>query len=361
MSERDFHTDEGIEQHFEDDDEMDPFVAATTDKIDFLVEHRFPEVSDEVGLIISRAQLRYGLRPDHPDIANAIYKQMGSAVTLDDLEGISERELERLRQRATEEGEDAVIIEAIAVWALEWENYQQELIELEPDELMKRYSAAASMVDAELQEMDARHDILSFINEPNARADFEYWGALPSWTLHEAVALSFDKNPEQVNLDSIKKYRAVASHSPFVRQFMQRLHLVERAVAAGHLESLTSPKNFSRWAFTEKLPLGTDFSIWADSNSHRTNSRSAQGDAETWSDARIKTTMYKIFIGMAVAKYQLAPNFDPAERTSAFIQIAEDLDAVGLAVDVKTLRKHAKLAMELFALSDNSPTIRKLR
>ena len=349
MSERDFHTDEGIEQHFEDDDELDPFVAAITDRIDFLVEHRFPEVSDEIGLIISRAQLRYGFQPDHPDVANAIFKQMGSSVTLDDLEGISDKELERLRQRITEVGEEAAVLEAIAVWALEWEQYQQELIELEPDELMKLYSEATSKVDAELQEMDARHDILSFINEPNARADFEYWGALPSWTLHEAVALSFDKNPEQVNLDAIKKYRAVASHSPFVRQFMQRLHLVERAVAAGYLESLPSPRKFSRWAFAENLPLGTDFSIWAHSGSHGDVDYSVQSGADTWSDPRVRSTLYKMFFGMAVAKYGLDPELKLDERSPVYSQIAADLLAVGLEVDKKTVRKHAKLARQVFA------------
>jgi hypothetical protein len=361
MNERDFQTDNDIEHHFGDDDELDPLSAAMADKIDFLVDDRFPGVADDIGLIISRAQLRYGFEPKHPEVVKAIHKQMGSKVKLDDLEGISDVEMNRLRQRALEDGEDSTILEAIGVWAMQWESYQQELIDLEPSELMERYSAAVASVEAELHEMDARHDVLSFINEPNARADFEYWGVLPSWTLHEAVALSFDKNPEQVNLESIKKYRAVASHSPFVRQFMQRLHLVERAVAAGHLENLTSPRNFSRWALTENLPLGTDFSIWAHSNSHGGADHSVQNGDDAWSDPRVRSTLYKMFFGMAVAKYGLDPQFGADDRSPVFSRIAADLLAVGLEVDTKTVRKHAKLARGVFSNMVTPPAIRAKR
>ncbi len=43
-----------------------------------------------------------------------------------------------------------------------------------------------------------------FYNQPSADADFVYWSIMADWTLDEAIALSFGKNPKIVNWDMVQ-------------------------------------------------------------------------------------------------------------------------------------------------------------
>jgi hypothetical protein len=48
-----------------------------------------------------------------------------------------------------------------------------------------------------------------FFNQPTAFADFDHWSRAAHWTLEEAAALSFGRNPEVVNSKVISPQRLV--------------------------------------------------------------------------------------------------------------------------------------------------------
>lgn len=77
------------------------------------------------------------------------------------------------------------------------------------------------------REEDAR-----FFNRPGAQADYTHWSRAAYWTLEEAVALSFGKNPRVVNWKTIEFHLGV---SPFVASYRDIRHLANRAKLLGQL------------------------------------------------------------------------------------------------------------------------------
>ena len=73
------------------------------------------------------------------------------------------------------------------------------------------------LYQAELIKQYEDDDQKRFFNLPNAAADFEYWSKMAHWTLDEALALSFGKNPKVVSWKSLEKI--ISYTSPFVLQF----------------------------------------------------------------------------------------------------------------------------------------------
>jgi hypothetical protein len=69
----------------------------------------------------------------------------------------------------------------------------------------------------------------AFFDQPEAVADFEFWSKMPSWTLDEATALSFGKNPDIVSGSSMEQYPQ--QYSSFARAYMQRRRLLRRLLS----------------------------------------------------------------------------------------------------------------------------------
>lgn len=88
--------------------------------------------------------------------------------------------------------------------------YRKELESLPGEEVKKLY-------DREVVINSIENDKTKFFNKPEAQADFEYWSKMSHWTLDEAIALSFGKNPKVVYWKRIEK---ILSHtSPFVQDY----------------------------------------------------------------------------------------------------------------------------------------------
>ncbi len=88
--------------------------------------------------------------------------------------------------------------------------------------------------------------------QPQSAADFEYWAKMPVWTLNEAIALSFGKNPDQVDWDLIEIYRKV---SPIAQDFWNCRRLVLRYQATGQLSDRTYPTDYIEWAQLTETPI----------------------------------------------------------------------------------------------------------
>ena len=89
-----------------------------------------------------------------------------------------------------------------------------------------------------------------FFNQPQSLANFRYWAKAAYWTLEEATALSFGKNPGVVNSESVKPH---AGYSPFPADYARLKELVERArdfrqISDRQIGDKVTPSEFIAWA-----------------------------------------------------------------------------------------------------------------
>jgi hypothetical protein len=112
----------------------------------------------------------------------------------------------------------------------------QNLFEREKSKLVKEMSAKLK------EEEQAR-----YFNQPYSDADFNYWGKMPYWTIDEAIALSFGKNPELVNWSKLIEERFIPQ-SPFIEKFLRTLKLAQRAIIAKQISEPVWPGAFIAWA-----------------------------------------------------------------------------------------------------------------
>lgn len=132
------------------------------------------------------------------------------------------------------------------------EKYQSELQALDPDELANRISQQRKR-DEIAAALKARQDEANRpYNRPEGNADFEYWAKMSTWTIDEAVALSFGKNPKYA---SWKYIQSIANVSQFARDYAAKREIVVRAKEAGQLRDFTYPNVFLAWAKRMRLAV----------------------------------------------------------------------------------------------------------
>jgi rhodanese-related sulfurtransferase len=84
-----------------------------------------------------------------------------------------------------------------------------------------------------------------FFNHSVSEADFERWSKLADWTIDEAIALSFGKDPDVVNWKLVQNY---GGRSGFADQYLKRRQLALRAVRQHQLDDPVTPGCFLAWA-----------------------------------------------------------------------------------------------------------------
>ena len=89
-----------------------------------------------------------------------------------------------------------------------------------------------------------------FFNQPHANADISFWSKAAYWTLEEAIALSFGKNPELVNWDRLK---GMQFESPFVEKYRKLRDLAFRAKWIEKLYDPVLPSIYLQWIKENKL------------------------------------------------------------------------------------------------------------
>lgn len=101
-------------------------------------------------------------------------------------------------------------------------------------------------LDVEVDAIDdsSQYELDLFL-QPESAANFEYWAKVPVWSLDEAVALSFGKNPDQVDWESIDIYRDVSS---IAQDFWNCRRIVHRYQAINRLSDPIYPRDFIEWA-----------------------------------------------------------------------------------------------------------------
>lgn len=258
------------------------------------------------------------------------------------------------------------------------EDFRKELSSTTPAEIDALVNA-----EREREKQEAEEEGRRFYNLPSAKADFNHYFKVACWTLEECVALSFGKDPNQVNWTTMRPYRR---NSPFAREYDKLRDLALRANRVGQLSDHILPSSYLAWAKEQKIALADELincavnsGISLKSSRDLYNEQRAQSAAllkkhnkeveelkETLRKARSeiealreqqparqvnlqashsdktlgtkeRESLLKLVGGMAVRGY----GFDPTRsRNEATGEIRDDLEALGLGMNDDTIRKY---------------------
>lgn len=125
------------------------------------------------------------------------------------------------------------------------EAYQAELKSKSIDELKALYQQERTKEAEEHRAKANLEEQQRFFNLPSAKADFEHWTKAAHWTMDEAIALSFGKDPKVVTWERVKAFIHV---SPFAQRYEQVRDLALRAKAWNQLFDPVFPGIFLAWA-----------------------------------------------------------------------------------------------------------------
>lgn len=278
--------------------------------------------------------------------------------------------------------------------------YIDELRTKPPGELAELLAAERKREAEEQAERLRQEETSRFFNRESAKADLSYWSKAAYWTLDEAVALTFGKDPRIVNWKTIEAQLGV---SPFVVSYRNLRDLAGRAKLMGQLYDPVVPGIYLAWALRmgaqidPRLVDGVtanggfvgdwktlfdkekeahqvtralldqqrqELISWAEEEQARTSelwkSAVAERDArirelenqvsgvaangERELSTRERTSLLTLVIGMAVKGY----SFNPAAlKNGAIPEIASDLQELGLSLGEDTIRKYINESKDL--------------
>jgi len=165
------------------------------------------------------------------------------------------------------------------------------------------------------------------------------WVCEELWNLHEASWLCAGLDPEGANQDekTIAKANKIGG-SLLKAELTQSLRVINKnAPERGEIIYDQAKYFFSQevidWASKKRLPLPEKFS------EHLKKQENAS------LEPRERNSLLQMILGMAIKKY----DFTPADlKSRAPSKIAEDINAAGLKVSEKTIRKFLNEALEAF-------------
>ncbi len=156
--------------------------------------------------------------------------------------------------------------------------YKTKLRAMSPEEL-------AVAVDWERAEDEDRE---RFFNQPHSLANFQHWAKAAYWSLEEATALSFGKEPGVVNSKSIEPLVGIYS---FAADYARVRDLVERAKIMGQIDDPVIPGFYIAWAKrrgisyppeleAELVAQGQQIGDWGEGMLRKSEANAASTEAE---------------------------------------------------------------------------------
>lgn len=133
--------------------------------------------------------------------------------------------------------------------------YRAELETKTSAELADLVIAERAREAEELRRKAELEEAQQFFNQPHATADLDHWSKMTYWTLEEAIALSFGKEPKIVNSTTIQGHVNI---SPFAREYARILERARRAVAWGQLYDPVLPQIYLAWARRDAIPVSPE-------------------------------------------------------------------------------------------------------
>ncbi|MEO6118558.1 MAG: hypothetical protein ABIP37_05750 [Methylotenera sp.] len=225
------------------------------------------------------------------------------------------------------------------------EEYQRTLRNAPSNELLSLYNEELAKQEKE-----------RFYNQRYAVADFVHWSKAAHWTVDEAIALSFGKEPEVVTW---KKIEQLKNETVFAKTFAKRRDLALRATRWKKFGDTMPPVIFINWAkeinielpnalieevtkiggtainwHEQYLKLKADYDVLA---AQPTNTQKPES-------TRKSNNVLQAFTAIAIDAY----GYDPkAEKSTAPQDVANALDKLGAVGNAKTIRSWLKEGAEL--------------
>jgi hypothetical protein len=265
---------------------------------------------------------------------------------------------------------------------LEKAKYAEELHNMPADEFQALFEAETQKEHDEWRAKYEAEEKARFYNQPHASADFTHWSRAAHWTLDEAVALSFGKEPGIVHWEALEPFQRI---SGFVRQYARVRDLAQRAVVWEQLFDPVLPGIFIAWAQRNEIPFPQELEaavkkrgnqgvnwkakydeLFALYESHRDDWKKI---AEEWKDhaerasaereglkeqlnsaaretplgKRERESMLKMIAAMAIGGYGHDPT---AGRSETVKQIVDDLQRQGVSLSDDTVRRYLTESIE---------------
>ena len=244
--------------------------------------------------------------------------------------------------------------------------YRSELKALSDDQLNEMLpveQAKRQAADAAQKETEER---ARFYNATDAQADLAYWAKHAYWSLEEAVALTFARNPDRVSWQRLAGYDGA-----FTERYRRLRQLGSRAVIAKKLRDPTLPALYLTWLRTTGFEAPpalvlevsktaehlVDWKARYDIASTRISDLERELDslraelaslkpsrAAKAADSRERESMLKLIAGLVQGTY----GSDIAAGRSRIVpDIAADCDRAGVSLSEDTIRKYVKWAFDL--------------
>jgi len=289
------------------------------------------------------------------------------------------------------------------------QEYRKKLAAKSSEELDALFKEEQAKSEEELRLKAETEEQGRFWNQPCAQADYDHWSKTSYWTLEEAIALSFGKDPNSVNWARLQKI-VLYPTSPFIEQYKKLRDIVLRAKAWNHLYDPALPGFYISWArgkdisFPKELEekvvaRGGNIADWQSAydslekisqtkynaleelyntlknlsdDGHKkamdildkknaqiltlmqekadleSNLAELEKQKQKAAEKPLKTernTLLKMAFGMAKAWY----GYDPEKtRSNSVAEIKSDLERHGAPMDDETIRKYLRLGAELF-------------
>jgi len=296
-------------------------------RMNFLMRHKYPAASDDLQIALFKHASERPLGAEDSDIVDQLIEQFDLNVG-DVTPGIGKNE-----NRATLEE------------TRQWLNGICELRDLlenaRPREIARLYDEASRPArdKRRLDQIDADKD--DFFSEQAASEGIDPWLALPAWKVEEAVALTLGKNPTIVNRQTLGKN---IKDSPFRKEFVRRVNVVKRAIAAGILVKPLRPEKFMAWARGQQAFDLDGSPLQRGANEGGLKKKDAIPEKRLHS--AIENTLRKMVLGMAVKHYGLSLIPEENLGSEAWTRISDDLASVGIELHSDSVNTHFYESLE---------------
>ena len=243
---------------------------------------------------------------------------------------------------------------------------------------------------SEIQAKAEAEEQARFYNQPHTNADVWFWSKAAYWTLEEAIALSFGKNPQYVSWDTLSRLKV---NSPFIERYRRLRDLATRAIYIQKLYDPVLPGFYLQWIKANRLEFPEDleaaviahggaFADWKanydelfamyelhkadwiriadgwkgqalkaieERDTARDQLNSALKEAketatpETSLGKRERELMLKLIAAMAIGGYGHDPK---AARSDTVKSIVDDLERAGMTLSDDTVRRYLNDSMD---------------
>jgi hypothetical protein len=274
----------------------------------------------------------------------------------------------------------------------ETSDYREALTAMPADDFAALLKSEQDKEISELRAKAEAEEQARFYNQPHATADVLFWSKAAYWTLEEAIALSFGKNPQYVNWESLSRLR---ENSSFIEKYRRLRDLATRAIYIQKLFDPVLPGFYLQWIKTNGLEFPKDleaaviahagaFADWKGSydelfamyESHKADwkkmAKDWRGQAlkdieerdaarqqlnsgleeakktvapETSLGKRERESMLKLIAAMAIGGYGHDPK---ATRSDTVKSITDDLERAGMTLSDDTVRRYLTEAIAFF-------------